>query len=70
MSKITGYSVVLEKNNVPMVKPVINRYKRGAGYSYIAIGKDSKGNGMSAILSEDDAKSHIKKGDAKKGTGW
>ena len=49
-----------------MIDPVID-IKSGR---YIASGKDSAGNKMSAIMSKATAEEHIKKGNAKKGTGW
>jgi len=65
-SGITAYSVKTKTKNVPMIDPVIN-VKSGR---YIAIGKDSEGNKMSAILGKDKAEEHIKAGHAKKGEGW
>jgi len=65
-SGITAYSVKTKTKDVPMIDPVIN-VKSGR---YIAIGKDSEGNNMSAILGKDKAESHIKAGTAKKGEGW
>ena len=49
-----------------MIDPVID-IKSGR---YIASGKDSAGNKMSAIMSKATAEGHIKDGNAKKGTGW
>ncbi|MGN6640273.1 MAG: hypothetical protein ACTHJ8_15295 [Mucilaginibacter sp.] len=63
---ITAYSVKTKTKNVPMIDPVID-VKSGR---YIASGKDSSGNKMSAIMSKATAEEHIKKGNAKKGTGW
>ena len=63
---ITAYSVKTKTKNVPMIDPVID-VKSGR---YIAIGKDSAGNKMSAILSKASAEDHIAKGNAKKGSGW
>lgn len=65
-SGITAYSVKTKKKDVPMIDPVIN-VKSGR---YIAIGKDSDGNNMSAILGKEKAEEHIKAGNAKKGEGW
>ncbi|HVS90998.1 MAG TPA: hypothetical protein VHB54_20105 [Mucilaginibacter sp.] len=63
---ITAYSVKTKTKNVPMIDPVID-VKSGR---YIASGKDSSGNKMSAIMSKATAEEHIKKGNAKKGSGW
>ncbi|HVV54756.1 MAG TPA: hypothetical protein VHC47_05510 [Mucilaginibacter sp.] len=63
---ITAYSVKTKTKNVPMIDPVID-VKSGR---YIASGKDSAGNKMSAIMSKATAENHIKSGNAKKGTGW
>ncbi|UEG51799.1 hypothetical protein LLH06_12580 [Mucilaginibacter daejeonensis] len=63
---ITAYSVKTKTKNVPMVDPVID-VKSGR---YIATGKDSDGNKMAAIMSKATAEEHIKKGNAKKGSGW
>lgn len=65
-SGITAYSVKTKTKNVPMIDPIIN-LKNGR---YIAIGKDSEGNNMSAIMGKDKAEEHIKAGRAKKGEGW
>ena len=63
---ITAYSVKTKTKNVPMIDPVID-IKSGR---YIATGKDKEGNKMAAIMGKATAEEHIKKGDAKKGTGW
>jgi hypothetical protein len=63
---ITAYSVKTKTKNVPMIDPVID-VKSGR---YIATGKDSAGNKMAAILGKAAAEEHIKKGNAKKGSGW
>lgn len=63
---ITAYSVKTKTKNVPMVDPVID-VKSGR---YIASGKDSDGNKMSAILSKTAAEEHVKNGNARKGSGW
>jgi hypothetical protein len=63
---ITAYSVKTKTKNVPMIDPVID-IKSGR---YIASGKDSAGNKMSAIMSKATAEEHIKNGNAKKGSGW
>ena len=63
---ITAYSVKTKTKNVPMIDPVID-IKSGR---YIAIGKDSAGNKMSAIMSKATAEGHVKSGSAKKGSGW
>ena len=65
-SGITAYSVKTKTKNVPMIDPVID-VKSGR---YIATGKDSSGNKMSAIMSKATAEGHIQSGNAKKGTGW
>ncbi|WP_207534230.1 hypothetical protein [Desertivirga arenae] len=65
-SGITAYSVKTKTKNVPMIDPVIN-VKSG---KYIAIGKDSEGNNMSAILSKAKAEDFIKAKKAKQGEGW
>jgi len=65
-SGITAYSVKTKTKNVPMIDPVID-VKSGR---YIATGKDSAGNKMSAIMSKATAEGHIQSGNAKKGTGW
>jgi len=65
-SGVTAYSVKTKTKNVPMIDPVID-VKSGR---YIATGKDSAGNKMSAIMSKATAEGHISKGNAKKGTGW
>jgi len=66
VSGITAYSVKTKTKNVPMLDPVIN-VKSG---KYIAIGKDSEGNNMSAILSKAKAEEFVKAKTAKKGEGW
>lgn len=63
---ITAYSVKTKTKNVPMVDPVID-VKSGR---YIASGKDSDGNKMSAILSKASVEEHVKNGNARKGIGW
>jgi hypothetical protein len=63
---ITAYSVKTKEKNVPMIDPVID-IKSGR---YIASGKDSAGNKMSAIMSKATAEGHIASGTATKGTGW
>ena len=63
---ITAYSVKTKTKSVPMIDPVID-VKSGR---YIATGKDSAGNKMAAILGKAAAVEHIKKGNAKKGSGW
>lgn len=65
-SGITAYSVKTKTKNVPMIDPVID-VKSGR---YIASGKDSAGNKMSAIMSKATAEQHVKSGNAKKGSGW
>ncbi|HEX3384698.1 MAG TPA: hypothetical protein VHS53_05905 [Mucilaginibacter sp.] len=65
-SGITAYSVKTKTKNVPMIDPVID-IKSGR---YIASGKDSAGNKMSAIMSKSTAEQHIQAGNAKKGSGW
>lgn len=65
-SGITAYSVKTKTKNVPMIDPVIN-IKSG---KYIAVGKDSEGNKMAAIMSKANAEEHIKAKHAKKGEGW
>ncbi|MBS1528685.1 MAG: hypothetical protein JSU01_00135 [Bacteroidetes bacterium] len=65
-SGITAYSVKTKTKNVPMIDPVID-VKSGR---YIASGKDSAGNKMSAIMSKATAEQHVKAGNAKKGSGW
>jgi len=65
-SGITAYSVKTKTKNVPMIDPVID-IKSGR---YIASGKDSSGNKMSAIMSKATAEGHIQSGAAKKGSGW
>ena len=65
-SGITAYSVKTKTKHVPIIDPVID-IKSGR---YIASGKDSAGNKLSAIMSKASAEAHIEKGNAKKGTGW
>ncbi len=65
-SGITAYSVKTKTKNVPMIDPVIN-IKNGR---YIAVGRDSEGNNMSAIMGKDKAEEHVKAGRAQKGEGW
>ena len=63
---ITAYSVKTKTKNVLMINPVID-VKSGR---YIATGTDHAGNKIAAIMGRTTAEEHIKKGNAKKGTGW
>lgn len=63
---ITAYCVKTKEKNVPMLKPVIDCTKG----RFIAKGVDAAGNKMTAILSGDNARAHVKSGVAKQGEGW
>lgn len=65
-SGITAYCVKTKERDVPMLEAVIDVNNN----RYIAKGLDAAGNKMTAILSGDNAKAHVKSGAAKKGTGW
>ena len=63
---ITAYCVKTKEKNVPMLNAVIDV----TSGRYIAKGEDADGNKMTAIMSADNAKAHVKAGNAKRGTGW
>lgn len=65
-SGITAYCVKTKERDVPMLEAVIDVNNN----RYIAKGLDAAGNKMTAILSGDNAKAHVKSGAAKKGAGW